>query len=323
MLDWNDLRYVLAVARAGGLAGAAETLAVDPSTVFRRLNAVEARLGARLFERGSGGYLPTSAGERMVQAAERMEREAIEVDRDLTGRDTRLAGRLRITSSETLAYRLLTRHLAAFRESHPGISLELIVDNRLLSLSRREADVALRPTRPDQDDLFGRKLADIAWTVYGTHAYLKQHGRPRGPTALTGHALVGWDEAATRTRAAEWLDATAPADAVVYRSSSLINQLVAVKAGIGLAILPCYLCDPEPDLERCFAPVAELARELWIVTHRDLRNTARVRAFLEIVGDGVLRDKPLLEGRGTAVRLQPGSPARRRAPAAGYRTRSR
>ena len=103
----------------------------------------------------------------MVAAAERMEREAIDLDRDLTGRDARLAGRLRITSSETLAYRLLTRHLADFRKSHPGISLELIVDNRLLSLSRREADVALRPTRPDQDDLFGRKLADIAWTVYG------------------------------------------------------------------------------------------------------------------------------------------------------------
>jgi DNA-binding transcriptional LysR family regulator len=297
MLDWNDLRYVLAVARARGLAGAAETLAVDPSTVFRRLNAVEGRLGARLFERAAGGYRPTGAGERMVAAAERMEREAIEVDRDLTGRDTRLAGRLRVTSSETLAYRLLTRHLAGFRASHPGISLELIVDNRLLSLSRREADVALRPTRPDQDDLFGRKLADIAWTVYGARDYLKAHGRPRGPAGLVGHPLIGWDEAATRTRAAEWLDATAPADAVIYRSSSLINQLIATKAGIGLAVLPCYLGDPEPDLERAFAPVAELARELWIVTHGDLRNTARVRAFLEIVGDGILREKPLLEGR--------------------------
>src|SRR5690606_25569613 len=149
----------LAVARGRGLAGAAEALAVDPSTVFRRLNAVEGRLGTRLFERVSGGYRPTAAGERMVAAAERMEREAIEIDRDLTGRDTRLAGRLRVTSSETLAFRLLTRHLASFRAKHPGIGLELIVDNRLLSLSRREADVALRPTRPDQDDLIGRKLA--------------------------------------------------------------------------------------------------------------------------------------------------------------------
>jgi DNA-binding transcriptional LysR family regulator len=298
MLDWNDLRYVLAVARAGGLAGAAQTLSVDPSTVFRRLNAVEARLGARLFERTGGGYQPTTAGARMVAAAERMEREAIDVDRELTGRDTRLEGRLRVTSSETLAYRLLTRHLADFRARHPGIGLELIVDNRLLSLSRREADVALRPTRPDQDDLFGRKLADIAWTVYGARAYFAEHGRPRTHGALGGHALIGWDEAATRTRAAEWLDATVPADAVVYRSSSLINQLIAAKAGIGLAVLPCYLGDPEPDLERAFAPVAELVRELWIVTHSDLRNTARARAFLEIVGDRIAREKPLLEGRG-------------------------
>jgi DNA-binding transcriptional LysR family regulator len=312
MLDWNDLRYVLAVARGRGLAGAAETLAVDPSTVFRRLNAVEARLGARLFERTGAGYQPTAAGARMVAAAERMEREAIEVDRDLTGRDTRLEGRLRVTSSETLAYRVLTRHLAEFRARHPGISLELIVDNRLLSLSRREADVALRPTRPDQDDLFGRKLADIAWTVYGARSYFAEHGRPRNPAALAGHALVGWDETA-RTRAADWL-AEAAADAVVYRSSSLINQLVAVKAGMGLAVLPCYLGDPEPDLERAFAPVADLALELWIVTHGDLRNTARVRAFLEIVGDGVMREKPLLEGRARFLhsslsRLTRGSPS--------------
>jgi DNA-binding transcriptional LysR family regulator len=297
MLDWNDLRYVLAVARGRGLAGAAETLAVDPSTVFRRLNAVESRLGARLFERTGAGYQPTAAGARMVAAAERMEREAIEVDRDLTGRDTRLEGRLRVTSSETLAYRLLTRQLGEFRARHPGISLELILDNRLLSLSRREADVALRPTRPDQDDLFGRKVADIAWTVYGARGYFAEHGRPRNPAALAGHALIGWDETA-RTRAADWLAGAAPADAVVYRSSSLVNQLVATKAGMGLAVLPCYLGDPEPDIERAFAPVADLTLELWIVTHSDLRNTARVRAFLDIVGDGVMRERPLLEGRG-------------------------
>src|SRR5690606_13335599 len=177
----------------------------------------------------------------MVAAAERMEREAIEIDRDLTGRDTRLAGRLRVTSSETLAYRLLTRHLADFREKHPGISLELIVDNRVFSLSRREADVALRPTRPDQGDLFGRKLADIAWTVYGSRRYLEARGRPRSAEGLARHVLVGWDEAAARTRAAEWLDAVAPAEAVAYRSSSLVNQLIAVKADMGLAVLPCYL----------------------------------------------------------------------------------
>src|SRR5690606_21409308 len=133
--------------------------------------------------------------------------------------------------------------------------------NRLLSLSRREADVALRPTRPDQDDLIGRKLADIAWTVYGARGYFEARGRPRDAAALAGHALIGWDEAATRTRAAEWLDTTAPAEAVVYRSSSLINQLVAAKAGIGLAVLPCYLGDPEPDLERVFPPVGDLVRE--------------------------------------------------------------
>jgi molybdate transport repressor ModE-like protein len=168
MDDWNEPRLVLAIHRAGSLTGAAKALGIDHSTAFRRLNAVEGQLGVRLFERLPGGaYEATAAGERMAAAAERMEDETLALDRDIAGRDRRLAGRLRVTSSETLAYRELTRHLAAFRKEHPGIVVELAIDNRVLSLSRREADIALRPIRPKEGDLWGRKLADVAWAVYG------------------------------------------------------------------------------------------------------------------------------------------------------------
>lgn len=301
MDDWNELRLALAVARARSLTGAAKALGIDHSTAFRRLQAVEARLGAPLFERLPGGvYDPTEAGARMAAGAERMEDEALAVARDVAGRDARLSGRLRVTSSETLAFRVLTRHVAAFRRRHPGVVVELAVDNRVLRLDRREADVALRPMRPREGDLWGRKLADVAWTAYGAPEYLAGAPPIPRPEDLARHAVIAWGEDAAGVNAADWLAATVPAEAVAYRSSSMLNQLAAAKAGMGIALLPCYLGDPEPDLARALPdPVPELARELWIVTHTDLRRTARVRAFFEAVAEGIAADRPLVEGHGT------------------------
>ncbi|MCZ0732770.1 LysR family transcriptional regulator [Phreatobacter sp. AB_2022a] len=300
MEDWNELRLVLAVQRAGSLTTAAQALGIDHSTAFRRLKALETRLGVRLFERLPGGvYAPTAAGQRMALSAERMEDEVLALDRDLSGRDHRLAGRLRVTCSETLAYSRLTGHLAAFRAVHPGIVVELVIDNRVLSLSRREADIALRPIRPKEGDLWGRKLADVAWAVYGAPAYLdRAAGRLGVPADLSLHELVGWEETATGIGAADWLGRTVPVEAFVYRTNSLVNQFTAARAGIGLALLPCYLGDAAPDLVRALpAPIADLAGELWIVTHADLKATARVRAFFDEVGERLARERELFEGR--------------------------
>ena len=282
MQDWNDLRLVLSVARAGSLQGAARSLSIDHSTAYRRLQTLEAGLGLRLFERRGGTYRPTEAGERMAVAAERMEAETLALDRAITGHDASLSGSLRVTCSETLARRLLTDVVAGFRARHPGIRLALIIDNRQLELSRREADVALRATRPAELDLFGRKLADIAWTIYGSGDYLARRGVPAAPADLATHDLIGWAEGAD-TAAAAWLAAAIPESAVVYRSSSLLHQFDAAKAGIGLAVLPCYLAEGEPGLARLMPPIPALARELWLVTHADLRDTARVRAFFDMV----------------------------------------
>lgn len=300
MEDWNDHRLVLAVMRAGSLTAAAKALRVDHSTVFRRLQALEARLGLALFERGPGGsYQPTAAGARAALAAERMEDEALGLARDLAGQDRRLTGRLRVTCSETLAYRLLTRHIARFRAQHPGVVVELAVESRVLSLSRREADVALRVARPREGDLWGRKLADVAWTAYGARGYLAGAAPLLSPADLGSHPLIGWEEGTTGVNAADWLAQAAPAGSVVYRTNSLVNQAVAARAGMGLAVLPCYLGDPEPDLARALpgGPVPALSRELWIVTHQDLRRTARVRAFFDAVAEGIGADRALVEGR--------------------------
>ena len=177
MQDWNDYRLVLAVARAGSLTGAAETLRVNHSTAYRRLGSLEAQLGVRLFERLPGGsYLPTPAGERAAAAAERIETEAATLGRDIAGHDLRLTGRLRVTSSETLAFRLLTKAIGQFRSAHPGISVELAIDNRVLSLSRREADVALL--------LVSRVLVSSIFTAASSR-------RSLGPSMRGSHAL-GW-----------------------------------------------------------------------------------------------------------------------------------
>ncbi|BAN26795.1 LysR family transcriptional regulator [Caballeronia insecticola] len=298
MKDWNELRLVLAVYRAGGLAAASEALAIDHSTAFRRLKALEAQLGVRLFERLPGGvYQATEAGARIAAGAERMEDEFLALGRDVVGGDHRLSGRLRVTSSETLAYSRLTTHLAAFRRAHPGIVVELSIDNRVLNLSRREADIALRPVRPKEGDLWGRKLAGVAWGLYAAPSYLAEHGGVRGGK-LDGHALIGWDEAASGIGAAEWLARSVQSSSVVYRSNSLVNQLIAARAGIGIALLPCYLGDGDRDVTRVGSkPVAELEGELWIVTHADLRKTARVRAFFDLVGEALAKERELFEGK--------------------------
>jgi DNA-binding transcriptional LysR family regulator len=297
VFDWDDLRTMLAVARSGGLASAAATLGVNQSTVFRRVNRLESALAVRLFERLPSGYIATAQGERLLAAAQRMEEEANALDRAITGSDCRLTGLLRVTSSETTADRFLTRHLAGFRRQHPGIAVELIVDNRVLSLTRREADVALRPTRPSENELFGRKLCDIAWAVYGSLDYLADHGRPLKTADLGGHMLIGWDEPQPYGAVTRFLAEAAPRNRPSYRSNSLLNQLRAAREGIGLAALPCFLGDGEAGLVRVVGPIPELARELWLVTHDDLRRTARIEAFFAMMVTAITADRPLLEGR--------------------------
>jgi DNA-binding transcriptional LysR family regulator len=300
MLEWDDLQFVLAVNRTQSLTGAAVTLGVSYPTVFRRLNQLEQRLEIRLFERASGHYRPTSAGERIILASERIEAEVVAVEREVAGRDAGLSGRLRIIASEALAYRVLNKLFADFQKQHKGIELELVTDSRQLDLSRREADVAIRTMRPKEDDMFGRKVADVAWAVYGSEAYFSSRRTPKNITDLGGCDFIGWDCGAGLD-GAKWIAQAAPLASVVYRSSSPINHLMAAKAGIGLALLPCYLGDGEPELARIGVPVAELARELWLITHKDLQKTAWARTFLDMIGNGLACQRDLFEGRGSAA----------------------
>jgi DNA-binding transcriptional LysR family regulator len=296
-IEVADLPLVLALSREKTLAGAAERLGVDLSTVFRRLNALETRLQVRLFDRSTRGYQLTAAGERAASAAERVETELLALDREISGRDQQLSGVLRVTASETLSYAVLPDLLAKFQSVHPLIRVVLTIDNRVMDLSRREADVALRVRRPLDADLFGRMLTGIAWAFYGPRdgaTPLRRDGRAFN---FARHTVIGWDEPA-RIIAADWLSAHVPPERIGLRANSLVHQLRAAAAGLGIALLPCYLGDADPAVRRISGVLPDLQSELWIVTHQDLKNTARIRAFLTVIGDAIAASRRHFEGQG-------------------------
>ena len=288
----GDLRTLLAIAREGSLAGAARRLRVNHSTVFRRLGAIEARLGTRLFERQGGSYVITAAGEDLLRTAERVEAEVEALERRLSGQDLRLTGSLRLTAPDDISEVLVMPLLAEFRHSYPEITVELAVDNRMLNLTRREADVALRPTRQPPETLAGRRIAGLASAVYGPA------GADGGNTS--DRRWVAWEEGGGPPLVARWLAEHVDRHAIAYRSNSMLNQASAARAGLGLAVLPCFLADGDPRLQRISGPLPELATELWLLTHPDLQRTARIRALLDLLYDALRQKRALFEGQTTA-----------------------
>ncbi|MDD9876121.1 MAG: LysR family transcriptional regulator [Magnetovibrio sp.] len=294
-MDWDDIRVFLAVSRAGSLSGAARTLGVNHSTVFRRINGLEDRLGVRLFERHRDGYVPTAAGDEMRRSAERIAAEVDVLDRRVTGRDLQLRGPVVVTTTDTLAHRYLGPHFAAFHAAYPEVRLDVVLDTEFLNLSKRQADVAIRPTLAPPETLVGQRVAGIAFEIYAAPGYLALHGETGN---LGDHAWLGFDEGLAHVEAAKWLRGAVPDDRVVFRANNLFALYGAALGGLGLAVLPCFLGDPEPGLERVPGLPAEVRSELWLLTHADLRRTARIRAVLDFMSDALRGDAGLLEGRG-------------------------
>jgi DNA-binding transcriptional LysR family regulator len=294
-LEVADLPLILALSREKTLAGAAERLEVDLSTVFRRLNTLEKRMGVRLFDRSTRGYQLTPAGVRAADTAERVETELLTLDREISGRDQQLSGVLRVTASETFSHSVLPPLFAHFHELHPRIQLSLVIDNRVLDLGRREADVALRARRPTDPTLFGRRLTGIAWAFYGPADLQGSLRREGGSFNFARHSVIGWDEP-SRIVVGDWIAAHVPGDRVGYRCNSLVNQLMAVRAKLGIALLPCYLADRDDGVRRISGVLPDLESELWIVTHGDLKNTARIREFFTVVGDAISAARRSFEG---------------------------
>ncbi|MFB9262627.1 LysR family transcriptional regulator [Bradyrhizobium erythrophlei] len=292
-LDWSDLRLVLAVFREGSLSGAARRLGVTHSTVFRRLGAIEATMGTRLFERFRDGYAPTPAGETAAATAARLEDEVLTLERKLSGQDLRPSGTVRITTTDTLGA-LLMRHVPALRAQHPDIRLEIAISNTMANLTRREAEIAIRPTPAPSEMLVGRRIADIAHAVYGSRAYLARCGAKD----LSGHDWIGLDDALAGTVIAGWMRDKLGTAPIACRVDALPALRDAALAGLGLALLPCYVGDLAPGLRRVTPKaLAEPRSALWLLTHDDLKRTARIRATLDCLARAFATERGLLEGK--------------------------
>ena len=291
-IDWDDLKLALAVARGGGLSGAAKLLGINHATVFRRLNTLEKVLGVRLFERFRDGYTATAAGERVVAMAERVEAEVIDASLALSGQDVRLEGPVRITTTEALLP-LLGLCLPALTAANPLIVLELVIANATVSLGRREADLALRAMQAPRSQLFGRKVGTFGYGIYAARP-LAERASGKG----VGLAALPWvapDETVSFMASARWMHQHVAKAPIAGRGNSLPAILEMARAGIGLALLPCLLADPVADLHR-IGTATPMELTLWLLTHSDLKNVARVRATMAALADAISAQQPLLSG---------------------------
>jgi DNA-binding transcriptional LysR family regulator len=275
-LDWNDLRTVLAVTRAGSLAGAARALELRHSTVFRRIEQAERRLGSRLFERSRSGWSPNPQGEAVARAAADMESAALGAERAISGADARLEGTIRIATSELLAGHLLLPLLRPFLAEHPGIEIECDVSNRNVDLTRREADLALRATPQPPDMLVGRRIGSMRYAVYAAKPLI---GKRQSAPVLGELPWVGFDERIAHFQIAQWFRHALPDVRPRLRLDSMSALMKAAAAGIGAVLLPTFAAAQEPALVRVTEEIDGPEMGLWLLSHPDVRGNARVRAL--------------------------------------------
>jgi DNA-binding transcriptional LysR family regulator len=281
VFDWDDARFFLAIARAGSVSGAGRSLRVQQSTVSRRLAGLEECLEARLFERTPDGYVLTSAGEALRARAERMEEEALSAERELLGRESRIAGVVRLTTPEAFGNGFMAPLVARLRLEQPEILLELVAANAKLSLTKREADLAIRSGRPQQALLVMRRLGELADALYASREYLERRGRPSGAD-LGDHDYIDYDDGYAGQTEMAWLRELARNGRCTLRVTGTHGMFGAVQAGLGVGALPCWLGDATPGLERVL-PAERFAADLWLVLHRDLRHVARIRVVAEFL----------------------------------------
>ena len=279
-MEWSDLKIFLAVARAGTLAGAAKRIGQTQPTMGRRLRTLEAAVGDALFQRTRDGFVLTAEGTVMLAHAERIEEEVLGLERKLSGRDADLEGLIRVSSSDWFGVHMLTPVFANFSQRHPRVTIELLTDARLFSLSRREADMVFRIRRFDEADVVQRKLMHIPYGLYGRRG-VKAPGRLQG----RGLSLVTMDTAFGGLPDVAWLKRMLPHARTVFGSNNREAQARMCAAGIGLAVLPRPLGDATPGLKLLDLGEAPPGRDVWVGYHRDLRRLARLKALLDVAVD--------------------------------------
>lgn len=286
MFDWDDLKPFLAVARHGSTMAAARALAIDQSTVQRRLAALECCIGHPLVRRLPTGYRLTAFGERLLPDAQRVEEAALALQQRVEAFRRELAGVVRVTCPEPLVLLMAEAGvLDRFHESYPEIDVQFVMSERYLDLEGGEADVALRAGEAADDKLVGRRIGDSTWALYASRRYVDLHGRPSRVEDLQHHALICFDATLSEHRAASWLHEVAPNARVVARNGSVLGLLQSARSGMGVAPLPVALGERDPELVRVLGPVRELSGTWRVLTTQDLRHAPRVAAFFDFMVD--------------------------------------
>lgn len=295
MANWDDLRILLAAASAGSLAAAARDLAVKHTTVGRRLDALEADLGVRLFLRDRTGLTLTDVGAEIVHYAGEMSRLAATIERIAAGPGDAVSGTVRLTTSESFTG-FLVRRLAKLRSAYPNLVVEVLTTNARVDLLGGKADIAIRFAATTEPSLMQRRVGEAGWALYASRSYLEESGAPPSPTQLAGHRIVGFDTPMAGVPGAVWLSEHADEGQIVLRADSLVAVVNATAMGMGLGVLPCFLAEVEPNLVRLFAQVLG-ARTAWLVTHPHVARIPRVRTVIDFVVAMMEEERDFLAGK--------------------------
>jgi len=279
-MNWNDLRYLLEVSRHGALAPAASALRVDQTTVARRLKALERDTGSKLLDRIGGRYVPTAAGEAALAQARAVEEATTNLLTQVGNQDASLSGTVRVTAVHELLAGYLVPRLAPFRARHPDIVVEFVGESSNLSLSRREADIAIRLARPEGGHLFVRKVAVMGFAVYGARGADKAW-RNCSPHHWGTYDWVTYDDSLAHLPEARWVAQHVDGQRVVLRSNGLRVLTAAIDHGLAVGLLPCFIGDPDPRLTRLSGSEPLVQREVWLLVHPELRHSARVRVVID------------------------------------------
>jgi DNA-binding transcriptional LysR family regulator len=284
-INWNDLRYVLALAREGSVSGAGRALSVEHTTVARRISALEKQLGSRLFDRLPSGYVMTQVAEKLYPHALSME-ELIQVaDREVFGMDAQLSGNLKLTASYDVFSHLVTPELSKFTNKYPGIVLELLSSTGLADLSGRQADIAVRLSPSPPEYLIGRKVLPLAHGIYASSEYLNKNHN--------ADTLVLWEH---DHKTPEWVADHFPKARVAIRANEIMSMMESIRNNFGIGRLPCYIGDSEPTLRRLDLKLTPSTWGIWVLSHVDLRSTAKVRVCREFLMHTIESQKALVEG---------------------------
>lgn len=277
-MDWDDIRFFLAAARNGSLTGASHSIGSNQPTVGRRIDALEAALGTRLFQRHAQGLTLTDEGRRVLHIAETMEDAARKFNR-AQEKENEIRGKIGLALPEGLSAHVVAPRLPGLLERYPRLEISLLPSSASADLVHGEADVAVRLFQPTENDLFVRKVGEMKFGIYGSKTYFERHGNPRAKTELLQHQFIGYGERLRHSEENRWLEVAAGAGRFPLRSDDTHTRLAAAVAGLGLTVLPHFLGE-KTQLLAVAMSTSIPSRPIWLVVHRDLRNLARVRVTI-------------------------------------------